>query len=95
LQVELKDFIAGALEMDGQELLLEQLIVANEVNWDKEQFSERLYKDMELVLDMAQNLLDLSKDECDQVRKLIAKYCLYSYCGGRVYGTTTCYKELI
>lgn len=95
MNLELKDFMAGTLAMENQEHILEQLLLTNERILNKEIVSERMYYDLELVTEMIENLLPIEGNNLDNLRELIAKYCLYSYYSGLVFGTTTSFKEAV
>lgn len=95
MNIELKDFVAGALSIDEQEYILQELLNLSGNILNKDTFTEYLLKDMELVMEIIRNLTNLNQVENEEIQKLIAKYCLYCYSSGLVYGTTTCFNEVV
>lgn len=95
MKIDLKDFISGALSIEKEKDILEELITVSGAIFNKNIFTEHLLKDMELVMEIISNLTTLNGEEYEELQRLIARYCLYCYSSGMVYGTTTCFNQEI
>lgn len=93
MKINLKDFVAGALAIENNEGFLEELLKADENLFNRDSFTEYLLKDMELIMEMINTLIALNQDECEEIQRLIARYSLYCYISGSIYGTTECFNE--